>query len=59
METPAKAELKDVPNATEHVVRAKEEPVTSPVLQNAMKELSHATEHALKMPQVTNEVRAF
>ena len=46
MGTPAKAGLS---NATEQAVKAKEEPVTSPALQNAMKELSYATEHALKM----------
>jgi hypothetical protein len=48
MGTPAKAGLKDVSNATEHAVKAKEEPMMSPALQNAMKELSNATEHAVK-----------
>ena len=43
MGTPAKAELKDLSKA-----KAKEAPVTSPVLQDAMKELSNATKLALQ-----------
>ena len=56
MGTPAKAGLS---NATEQAVKAKEEPVTSPALQDAMKELSNATAHALKMQQVTRDARAL
>jgi hypothetical protein len=59
MGTPAKSGLKDVSDATELAVKAKEEPVMSPALQNAMKELSNATEHALKMQQVTRDARAL
>ena len=35
--------------------KAKEEPVTPPALQTAMKELSNVTAHALKMQQVTSD----
>jgi hypothetical protein len=49
MGTPAEAGLKD---------EAKEEPVTPPALQTAMKELSDATKLALKMQQVASDARA-
>ena len=49
MGTPAEARLKDLSN------EAKEEPVTSPALQTAMKELSDATKLALKMQQVVSD----
>jgi hypothetical protein len=53
MGAPAKA------YATEHAVEAKEEPMTSPALQNAMKELSNATARALKTQQVTSDARSL
>jgi len=59
MGSSAKAGLKDVSNVAQHAVKAKEEPVTSPALQDAMKELSNATAHALKMQQVTRDARAL
>jgi hypothetical protein len=56
MGTPAEAGLKDLSN--EHALKAKEEPLTPPALQNAMKELSNATKLALKMQQVPSDARA-